>query len=199
MDVLPAEVVLADGAVLRGERWCGDDIWLVLAHDRSRDLDDWRPLQPFVAERGRSALALDLRGHGGSDGDGWDPEADLLAALGYVREQGGVAVSVIAAGETALAALRVPADVLVLLSPHPCSDREHPSASEIPRMFLYGSRDPAIDRTVASLRASARAWAGSVAFPTAEQGVELLAGTWATQTLSQIGSFLDEQLYVAAP
>src|SRR6476661_11144430 len=122
MDVLPAEVELPDGTVLRGERWCGDDTWLVLAHDRTRDLDDWRPLQPLVAERGRSALALDLRGHGGSDGDGWDPEADLSAALAHAREQGAVAVSVVAAGETALAALHLQADVLVLLSPHSGGD-----------------------------------------------------------------------------
>jgi hypothetical protein len=51
---------------------------------------------------------------------------------------------------------------------------------------------------VATLRAAARAWAGSIAFPTAEQSAELLTGEWATQALGQIGAFLDEQLYLVA-
>jgi Alpha/beta hydrolase family len=198
MDVLPAELEFADGAMLRGERWYGDDTWLVLAHDRGRDLEDWRALQPLVAERGRSALALDLRGHGGSDDGEWNPETDLLAALAYARAEGARAISIVAAGETALAALRVPADVLVLFSPPPGGDVAELRAPGVPRLFLYGSHDVAIDGAVATLRAAARAWAGSIAFPTAEQSAELLTGEWATQALGQIGAFLDEQLYLVA-
>ena len=50
MNVLPIEVE-SDGVTLRGEHWRGDDAWLVFAHDRGRDLDDWRPFQPLVEHR----------------------------------------------------------------------------------------------------------------------------------------------------
>jgi pimeloyl-ACP methyl ester carboxylesterase len=198
MNVLPTEVD-SEGVTLRGERWCGDDAWLVLAHDHGRDLDDWRPLQPLVEQRGRSALALDLRGHGGSDDGEWDPDADLAAALAHVRSLGASVLTIVAAGESAHAALRVPADVLVLFSPSPGGDPDRLRAPGAARVFLYGSRDEEIDRTVATLRSVAIGWAGSIAFPTAEQGARLLAGEWASQALDQIGSFLDEQIYLATP
>jgi pimeloyl-ACP methyl ester carboxylesterase len=198
MNVLPAEVE-SGGVTLRGERWCGDDAWLVFAHDRGRDLDDWRPLQSLVERRGRSALVLDLRGHGGSDDGKWDPDADLAAALEHVRSLGASVVTIVAAGESALAALRVSADILVLLSPSPEGDLHRLRVPGVPRVFLYGSRDDAVDRAVATLRRVAIGWAGSVAFPTSAQGAELLEGEWALQALDRIGSFLDEQLYLATP
>jgi len=198
MNVLPAEID-SDGLLLRGERWCGDDAWLVFAHDRGRDLDDWRPLQSLVEQRGRSALVLDLRGHGGSDDGEWNPVTDLTAAVADARAHGAVVVTIIAAGESALAALRVPADVLVLLSPVPDGDLDGLRLPGVPRLFLYGSRDAGIDGTVATLRSVAIGWAGSVAFPTTAQGAELLDGEWASQALDQIGSFLDEQIYLATP
>ena len=78
------------------------------------------PCRPFVAARGRSALALDLRGHGGSDGDGWDPEADLVSRVAYAREpraQRGLGRR--CRRDSAWRPYGVPADVLVLLSPPP--------------------------------------------------------------------------------
>jgi pimeloyl-ACP methyl ester carboxylesterase len=196
MDVLPAEVESAGGATLRGERWCGDDAWLVLAHDRGRDLDDWRPLQSLVEQRGRSALALDLRGHGGSDGGEWNPEADLAAAVADVRAHGAGVVTIVAAGESAVAALRVSSDVLVLLSPPHDGDFDRLQLAGVPRLFLYGSQNDDIDRAVATLRSAAIGWAGAIAFPTAEQGAQLLAGEWAWQALGHIGAFLDEQISI---
>ncbi len=199
MNVLPAEVASADGVTLRGERWCGDDAWLVFAHDRGRDLDDWRPLQPLVEQRGRSALVLDLRGHGGSDDGEWNPEADLAAALEDVRGNGAAVVTIVAAGESAVAALGVSADVLVLLSPPAVGAFDRLRLPGVPRLFLYGSQDDAIDRAVATLRGDAIGWAGAVAFPTAEQGAQLLRGDWAAQAFGHIGAFLDEQIYIASP
>ena len=38
MDVLPVELAAAGGVVLRGERWVGGEEWLVLLHDRGRDI-----------------------------------------------------------------------------------------------------------------------------------------------------------------
>jgi len=142
---------------------------------------------------------LDLRGHGGSDDGEWNPEADLAAAFADVRSSGAAVVTIVAAGESAVAALGVSADVLVLLSPPAVGDFDRLRLPGIPRLFLYGSQDDAIDRTVATLRGDAIGWAGAIAFPTAEQGAQLLKGEWASQALGQIRAFLDEQIYLATP
>src|SRR4051812_23079670 len=119
MDASAVELESTDGVVLRGERWWGSNEWCVLMHDVGEDIDAWRPLQGYLAEQGRSAVAVDLRGHGGSDDAPEDIEADLDAAVRFARENGAAAVCVVAAGAAACAALRGSArftpEMLVLL------------------------------------------------------------------------------------
>ena len=65
------------------------------------DRSDYRALAPEIAARGMAALALDLRGHGGSTNLGefipyevpqspliWDAEADVVAAQAYLASLG---------------------------------------------------------------------------------------------------------------
>jgi hypothetical protein len=112
-----------------------------------------------------------------------------------------VTLCVIAAGESALAALRTAPDMLVLLSPAAFSPDELAGlrAPGVPRLFLYGSRDAAADETASALRGAAIGWAGSIAFPTRDQGAALLGGEWAAQAVERIAAFVDEQTYIAAP
>ncbi len=68
------QATTADGVTLRGELVRGGDVWICLVHDVGEDIDAWRPLRPGLARKGWSVLALDLRGHGGSDGE-WTDES----------------------------------------------------------------------------------------------------------------------------
>ena len=108
----------------------GSDVWLVLLHDvgrRPRLLAD--AAEPRCTARGWSSVALDLRGHGGSDGDGgatvprWtSPRRDAGPRRRRRARRAGrgrrTAVSALEATAAALAEPELPlADSLVLLSP----------------------------------------------------------------------------------
>ena len=68
------ETSAEDGAVLRGVRWPGEPACVVLIHDLGQDLDAWHPLEGVLDETNCSRLAIDLRGHGLSEGT-HDPTA----------------------------------------------------------------------------------------------------------------------------
>ena len=153
MSFEPVELAAGDGPVLRGECWVDGADWLVLFHDLGGDLDAWRPLIGLAAVRGWSVLALDLRGHGGSD-DPWDAEkcpADVALAIAEARRRGASTVCVGGAGVSAIAALRAASDTeldaLVLLSPGPVPDgpRDTLRGPGISKLVVYGSHAPADD------------------------------------------------------
>jgi pimeloyl-ACP methyl ester carboxylesterase len=203
VDASAVEFESTGGVVVRGERWWGSDEWCVFVHDTGEDLDAWRPLQGWVADQGRSAVVVDLRGHGGSDDGPEDIEADLAAAIRFARASGATAVCVIAAGAAARAALRgsprPTTEMLVLLSP--AAPGAEPvdafRAPGVPRLFLYGAEDAAIDGTVLALRNAAIGWAGSIAFPTDAQGTALLASAWRQHVVEHITAFVNEQMHIA--
>jgi pimeloyl-ACP methyl ester carboxylesterase len=105
----PVEIVAQDDCVLRGQVWPGESDWIVLLHDvgPDEDLDRWHPLVPvFLAER-LTVLAVDLRGHGASDGEWQDTTAvgDAAAIVRYARDRGAELVVVVAAGQSVVDSL----------------------------------------------------------------------------------------------
>jgi len=68
----------------------------ILVHGKAWDAAGWRPFAPRFAHAGLPALALNLRGYGGSTGvtndyqppAPWTPILDLRAAKAYLRERG---------------------------------------------------------------------------------------------------------------
>jgi pimeloyl-ACP methyl ester carboxylesterase len=206
MSFEPVELCTRDGLVLRGECRQGEPDWLVLVHDVGGDLDAWRPLIGLAELRGWSVLALDLRGHGGSD-DPWDPDAcvaDVVLATSEVRRRGARAVCVAGAGEGAIAALRAaaesPPEALVMLSPGPVPEDHAGSlrAPEVSELIVVGShsaRDDADARRVAELSIGP---ALRVGLPTSAHGTELLAGALAQQAIEHVAAFWDEQRYLAS-
>jgi pimeloyl-ACP methyl ester carboxylesterase len=200
--VRAVELRAADGVVLRGEVWGRGDDWLVLLHDAGADLDAWRPVAALAAELGLSMLALDLRGHGGSEGTWDEREArlDVEAASAFARTEGAGTVCFAAAGVAAIALLRaspaIAADALVLFSPGPLGtsgtgDLRAPGAA---KLVLVGSLDPRADADAAAVRAASIGPVLVVGVPTERQGTDLLSEP---QALDQLVYFLDEQRWAA--
>jgi non-heme chloroperoxidase len=83
-----AESFVFDGAGVRltGERWTGDADGaggtVVLLHGGGQTRHSWRRTAQALAASGRTAVALDARGHGDSD---WHPDQDY-ALDGFVRD-----------------------------------------------------------------------------------------------------------------
>jgi pimeloyl-ACP methyl ester carboxylesterase len=184
------EIETPGGVVLRGQARVAGDCWIVLVHAFGRDLDMWRPLldeldEPF------SVLAVDLRGHGGSDGSpaAEQAEQDVAALLEYTRGCGADTLVAVAAGDVASAVLaaaaRSAADAVVLLGPS--GDVGDPGA--VPRFVVCASEDP--DQVIAA-EALQRApgWSLIANVPTAENGADLVEGAWATNVLAYVSSFV---------
>lgn len=96
---LPAgwsEVALrsADGLALRAALRAGDPARpaFVIAHGLGDTLDSFLPLGNAFATRGHTVLAVDLRGHGGSEGGlttlGGLEQRDVTAGMEHLRQQG---------------------------------------------------------------------------------------------------------------
>ena len=210
MDSAPVELTAADGVVLRGERWGNGGDWLVLLHDDGRDLDAWRPLEALVSERKDwSALALDLRGHGGSD-DPRDPAAAVLdaeAAIAYARAGGARAVCAVGAGVGAIAALaacggKAAPDALALFSPGPVDESRARAlrGPGISKLIFVGALEPEAAAATAALRAASIGQWLVVSLPTEAQGTDLLDGPWNPQVTDHLAAFFDEQrAFVDAP
>lgn len=203
MDINPVELIAHDGVVLRGERWGTGRDWLVLLHDVGRDLDCWRPLMPLVAERSEwSALAIDARGHGGSD-DPWDSRGSVLdaaAAINHARSSGARAVCSVGAGTGAIAALVAcmrdhPPDALALFSPGPIDAFELSElrGQAVSKLFLVGALGEEGVRLTTVLQQASIGQSMVVNFPTVDQGSDLLEGAWAGQALEHLAAFFDER------
>ena len=206
MKVEPVQATTADGITLRGELVRGGDVWTVLVHDAGEDIDAWRPLRSGLTRRGWTALALYLRGHGGSAGEWPSARAELDVDLGVTlaRRLGARHVTVVAAGHAGVLALRAAnralehesfarADSLVLLSPGPLDGVDPMSlrGAGLPKLFFGGAQDPLAGDGSALARASI-GWTVEVSFATAAHGTGLLA-EWSQVVLDKIGTFLTEQ------
>ena len=212
MKVEAVQGTTADGLMLRGELVRGDETWLVLVHDVGEDIDAWQPLRPGLARLGWTLLALDLRGHGGSDGEwkGERGELDVDLAVTLARRHGARHVAVVAAGGSGILALRAVErampeegfdlpDSLILISPGPLDgvDPMTLRGGGLSKLFLYGAKDRLAADVVALQRASI-GWNVAVSFATEARGAAL-ATEWTVNVLDKMGSFLKEQSVLLGP
>lgn len=203
MNVQAIELTTADGVSLRGQRWQGQGDWVILLHDNGLDLDCWLPLIPHLRRHNYTVLALDLPGHGASEGE-WDERAlqhDAEAAIHYAQANGADRLFAVAAGHSASALLLENCarhlKAMVLLSPAVCSDAppDDLRGAGVPKLLVIGSKSAAED-SVKSIRNRAIGWQMTVRFPTDQQGTALLAGAWSRHTQEHIIAFLAEQRHV---
>ena len=127
------ELQTADGIALHGvhEPVTGAGKAVLLVHGERRTANDWKFLQGKLQHAGFASLAIDLRGHGDSQGVGVPPlpdetyqamTADVDAGMAYLREQGATELMLVGAELGATLALRAGAAAedttnIVLLSP----------------------------------------------------------------------------------
>jgi alpha-beta hydrolase superfamily lysophospholipase len=210
MPIAPIECRAADGALLRGEELRQGSSWVVLLHDEGEDLDCWQAVRAVLAMRGWSIVALDLRGHGGSDGAwGRDSAAlDAAAALGRAAAADPTHVALVAAGVTGVLVLEAlerdaidPAlrpDALVLVSPRAAAAELATLRGEgIATLVLYGQRAPHT-ADADELRRASIGWTLAVGVPSDQTGDRLLRGPESAVVSDQILSFLTEQRLVGA-
>jgi hypothetical protein len=204
MTPLPLAIVAGDGCALRGELWSGGSARVVLLHDvgPEEDLDRWRPLIPFLLAAELSVLAVDLRGHGASDGDWCEDKAvdDVVSWIRMARAAGAPFVVAIAAGATAehllWAADRTELDGVVLLSAMaPEGFSRVPRGAGVPKLFLVGTNDPVSRESTGNLRRASIGMALEVTFPTHEHGTALLRGVWNGHVQEQITGFVRQYRY----
>jgi pimeloyl-ACP methyl ester carboxylesterase len=203
--VTPVELQAADGVTLRGEAVHVSDRWLVLAHDHGDDLAGWGSLPARLAAGGVSTLAVDLRGHGLSDGepsdnDAWEASvvADVRAALNWVQAQGARTVGLAGAGATASALMRASVGsgvaAVVLLTPDPPGEGAPRPA--VAKLIIFG-------RGSAEATYAAHAWQSLavgetilVDLPANEEGCALLEGGLGAHVGEHMNAFLARHLPV---
>lgn len=222
----PVEMLARDGCALRGQIWPGGSEWSVLLHDvgPEEDLDRWRPLIPGLLAEGLTVLAVDLRGHGVSEGVWGDDTAvgDTVAALRFARESGARFVAAIAAGLSGIPVLRAveqeAVEGVVVLSAMPPRRRHSspatsstrrsdsaeggegerlPRGAGIPKLFIVGAHDLLAREASERLRRASIGWALEVTFPTDQHGTGLLHGAWLGHAGEQIRGFVREQRFLA--
>jgi pimeloyl-ACP methyl ester carboxylesterase len=166
----------------------------LLLHEPDTDLDAWALLSPRIAGAlPLQIVAFDLPGHGLSD-DPWQPDRldlvirEIVQAIPTVRY-------VVAAGASALAALRLANDLrlaaLVCLSPDPLEPGSPLERSaRVPKHVFAGSAAGNDLQTARRLASSSGGWAAVTSLPVSERGTGLLTTDWAGRVVEEIAAFL---------
>ena len=184
MTAEPVEIESSDGVVIRGEVTGDGDRWAILLHDVDGDLDSWGAMRSELNGANMAVLALDLRGHGASDGE-WSSEgwvADIQAAIRFCRSAAAGKVYLVGAGRGATAAIVAAGEervqAIVCLSPVAELDGIDPARLRVCRaakFFTVGSRDEQAMRAAQTLYRKTLGWRMLESRALEEQGTELLS------------------------
>jgi pimeloyl-ACP methyl ester carboxylesterase len=190
-----------DGTVLRGCVQGSGPRWAILVHDAGRDLDAFGPLTAHLAQS-FTVLAIDLRGHGLSDGV-WDAAAahlDLDGAVAFARGRGALECHAVGVGTGAAAIVHAGTELGLAAHVLVCCPSVIPGAEDEGReairrlraakLMLVGWLDG--DRLEDTRRLVERAIGPTllVGFPTEQRGHELLNGEYLSQAVSHTRGFL---------
>lgn len=206
MNPFPIEIQVEHGVALRGQRWPGGPHAMLLVHapGMDRDLDRWRPLIPYLLGQELSVITVDLRGHGGSDGD-WSAKAastDLLAAIVSTKSQGFSSLLVCAEGESSIFALqaaeRVKVDGLILISPADVPEIAPRGAGESKLLISSAGDREAREGSATLLRASI-GHALAISVPGSQRGADLLTGEVDLICREHIIGFIRKQIFGEVP
>jgi pimeloyl-ACP methyl ester carboxylesterase len=193
------EVPRPGGLVLRGQLRPGGADWVVLVHAPAEDIDAWLRLPGRFASQGASVLALDLRGHGGSDGSP-DPAAtagDVRAAIGFARGEGAGRVFVGAAGESVVPALEAAEEERceAVFALAPVGDQP---VTGIPRFAVVCSRDAEQEAAGATLVAGP-GWSVVARIPVDVRGCAMLGTSWGGNVEDYLLAFVRDRRRMPRP
>jgi alpha/beta superfamily hydrolase len=166
-----------------------------MVHDANHDLDSWMPLLDRLGHTDFSILAIDLRGHGASEGT-WDESAadlDVQAAIKWVRDQAPSAIGLIGAGSGCRVGLDAittePVQAIVLVSPTDGAGRE-PMRPSTPKLVLFGRSDATAVLAANAVYQQAIGPTFLLDRPGEDQGTDLFTGRMADHAVEQTLSFL---------
>lgn len=175
---IPIEVRIGDGKTLRGHEFAPSGPPVVFLHEPGLDLDAWGPCTAEFAERGFKVLALDLAGHGLSDGEEGDWADSISEALGEIGSQWGP-LGVIAAGPTCRPLLDIGADdgvpVQALVSPPPVDQESLRRSVPSMRLVMCGPDDREAHAAAKAVFDGVRGQRLMITGGGAHQGTELIA------------------------
>lgn len=187
----PVEIeVPSEHLAVRGLHWPGGDHAIVLVHEPGADVDRWGTLPDDLASDGDAVLAIDLPGHGLSDG-AWHP--DLLdpavaAARDAAVAQGARAVFLIAAGLAAVTGVPGFRAHIAIAPWLPETLAMSGRLPVVPTLILAGASESEREAAQA-LYHRATGWTVLSTFGGA-CGAGLLDGAWRTHVREQIRAFL---------
>lgn len=146
---LPIEIEVEVGTKLRGHEWLVLGPAIVMVHDEGGDLDAWGGALQMSADAGFHVIAVDLRGHGLSDGetDSKSLEPDLATLVSHVNRVWGTC-GLVLAGRACRGGLRLGLDAAapaqVFVTPDLAGIDEAIIRSSTPaiRMVIVGTLDP---------------------------------------------------------
>jgi pimeloyl-ACP methyl ester carboxylesterase len=146
----PVTVPAPDGIQLAGLRYGDGPTAVVLAHQRGGAKEDWTSFATAVADAGHTALAIDLRGYGGSPGErDTDLDVDLAGAVAWLRDSGAAEVVLVGASMGGTAAVTTAvreevAGVVSLSAPARFADLDAGAAAaqlDVPALFVAARDD----------------------------------------------------------
>jgi pimeloyl-ACP methyl ester carboxylesterase len=197
MKPAPIEIAVEPGIALRGLNWSGAEPAILLIHGAASDsdLDDWTDLVPYLLGAGSNVVAVDLRGHGMSDGepDATATPADLQA---IVKQLGAESLVAIAIGTNAPVLVelsnRAALAGMILISPE--IEREPVARSgNIPKLIIGGTLAPEMRVANRTIQQASIGPTLTVHLPTTAQGKELFGGELGITCREHILSFIRER------
>jgi len=145
---LPIEIEVEAGTRLRGHEWLVLGPPVIMVHDIDVDLDAWGPALQMSADAGFHVIAVDLRGHGLSDGvaDSKSLESDVATLVRHVNRVWGKC-GLVLAGRACRGAMKIgsdeaPAQVFITPDLPDINEAAVHSSQPAIRMVIVGTLDP---------------------------------------------------------
>jgi len=174
---VPIEIRLAGGSTVRGHEFAASGAPVVFIHEPGRDLDAWGAITADFAKRGFRVLALDLPGHGLSDGDADDWDGTIGEVMEQIEVQWGP-MGVVAAGAACQPFLAIGTDhgvpIQAMISPTDSDEAALRSSARSMRLVMCGTADGDAQRAAKTMYDGARGHRMMVTGGKLEQGTELL-------------------------